>query len=673
MSADSWILSRRTIGQTAYRELEYGHTHAYLTGPNLGTFRSCGLGGPEREFDLYTGAEVPLTQQPGVRRLMDLRGTGCIARVWDESTQKVILEIPEVGDHFGSTAVLSPGGKWLALLVRDPETVQRESDADMESHFYHELALYDVESQRCVESLPLLHNYGIFLKFSPDETMLSITGEWNTRFDGDEPPLEGLDSLAVLWDLERFEEIRCMNLQSECHEFLPTMRAVLEWHYCRNEPLAIHDLATGTQTREIPLPEGFGPGFVAVSPNERQVVMASDRGEVVRVSLETFAVLDRTRPPYRAAEIHRPQTLGVQFDNHEVRILQRSQQALYFWSAPSGRLLSATMGHSSPPLALAYSAAGDELWSVSRESSPLRWSPEGQLLGEVTLAEETYNRIIAEPLLLPTGWLLNAASLPLCVRLPSGEDQSGPWDRWDRRNWFHFLPQTPLDRTWLPRVFRTGHEEPADLTMHDLQTHQVRPLAEIPPGEVTGCGCGDRVLIVHEAEGNRTLTAFDANTGTVLWTQTHSQDRDGDLSSWDIAGAYPEFSSRRSEMRLSYPTESRIVPAPDGASAVVFPTDAGRLPFVIDAATGQRQVTWSLPVMPHIAIHPAGRLVAATIAHGEPLLLLDYHTGEHLATLLDRGGATALAWNPAGTHLAVGRFDTTIEVLEIDLQHATAR
>jgi WD40 repeat protein len=356
MSADSWILSRRTIGQTAYRELEYGHTNAYLTGPNLGTFRSCGLGGTEREFDLYTGAEVPLTQQPGVRRLLECEGTGYIARVWDESTQSVILEIPEVGEHYGSAAVLSPGGRWLALLLRDPETTQQEADRDLEGVFCHELALYDVATQTCVESLPLLHNYGIFLKFSPDETMLSITGDWEHRFEGDEPPLEGLDSLAVLWE------------QSE-----------------------------------------------------------------------------------------------------------------------------------------------------------------------------------------------------------------------------------PIDDRWK-------------------------------------------------------------------------------MSDYYICESYKHLSpGMKGSLYVRYSSDNWVVPAPDGQTAVIFPTDAQRLPFVIDAATGERKVTWSLPVMPHIAIHPNGRLVAATIAHGEPLLLLDYHTGEHLATLLDQGGATALAWNPAGTHLAVGRFDTTIEVLEIDSQHTTRR
>ncbi len=380
---------------------------------------------------------------------------------------------------------------------------------------------------------------------------------------------------------------------------------------------------------------------------------------------------------------------------------------LHLWDAASGVEVQAFIGHEGEVLALALSADGKTLSSTGADGTLRVWQVEtGKESFKIVLPHATDALALS-----PDGKTLFAANDDRVRRWTTEGKELTPLSALDK----------PVQRLALSGDGRTlATIADGSILISDVETGKtIRRIAR-PRGDVTALAFRPDGKAVAEADTNFILHLWDVTTGRESFvTQGHtaalsaaayspqgraaataSQD-DGTIRIWDAATGKPlrvcegerlrplclAFSADGAALasvgasggiriwEVSTGRELRRVGKVEGAASrcaalspdgkmLALADDANHI-RIVDAVNGEAKVvlTLSTTQIVSIAFAPDGRTLASA-SESEGVCIWDVEKGRELYRLPKLIDATALAFEPNGRFLAVGRADGLVFILE---------
>lgn len=655
------------IGGAAYR-LPGRYAPVFLRPPEYRTYVAAdGAARVYREYDLATGEPVGTLIGPdhygtvsrpsadGTRIAVETRDG---VRVLDLTGGRVLLAVPPEPEVV--RFAFAPTGDRLAVLVRNPDTEQREADGDMEDSYVRAVVVYDVGGGPLQEIRPLV-NFGVHACFSADGRLLATAGRWYEEYDDQPPPFDGPAPVQV-WDAGTGAEVARIHSDEEYGVYAASAAAgaLLLCSSHDGAPAALHDFATGRLIRKY-AKEGY--------PRLEQPVLSSDggllvgvrsSGELVRRDARTGAAVDATPCPFRVTPspttVHDDHTKQIAFRaDGAVVVLRVAGQSVEVWTAPDGRAVTRTVGGTEPIIAVGFAETGRELRTAGRgESVVRRWdAATGAPLGQTELPATVVECCLGRVWFAPGDRLVaksryGSAVFHLATRevrfTPPVYEEASLGESLSADGW----------RVSLPTHYMSTSD--AGVRIEHVVNGGPRGIYRFDGTTAAATYDRGRVLLMYDDRRGESRTAVclraDVDRGEVLWSRTLS--------------VGPEFrKSYRSGVdhaRVNFSvSDPAVLWAPDGASALLIPRRE-RIPFLIDPTTGETVSVWAAAVgWPH-AVHPSRPVLATATADGDGLILADWRTGARLATVQEGCYPHALAWSPDGTRLVASLPDGTARV-----------
>jgi WD40 repeat protein len=667
------------LGSSAFRLTErYGTV--FLVPPHFRTYAASDSG-EVREYDLLTGEPVRvILPREANARFVGVSGDGTRMAVSTDTTfqvlrvadRKVLFSTPV--DHQMVGYDLSPGGSRVAVLLRNPDTEQRESDHDMEACYVRAVIIHSVGARSAPRQITPLLNFALVPHFSPDGRYITVCGRWEAEFDDQPKPFDG-DTVIQVWDVTTGNEVLRLTPDDAGRE--PSVQfgtcTLLVGVGYPERPVTLYDIPSGEVIRKYrsSLPRGR---YTLTSDGRVLACLVESTDELVRIEAQTGVILDKTKSPFGSpassslsANADRRTTHAVaQRPDGAVVVLQSVEQSVLAWTAPGGEAVCQPVGGNIPAKAVTFTADGREVLTAGAEPVARRWDARtGELIGEIRLPKGMADRMalvrFQSPELLVADSSYGGAEFNLRTRKARfwERESSGP-DAWEAcRSPDGWVVEYWSADTEARRMSRGSSE---------LRVGQVSKKRRLTLTEFEGEGQSaaidrGRVLFVFERrdQPERQLMCFRVSKGNVQqeWAQTF---RVGER----FADTYEE--RRRADVSKVAFSLSRtaILWAPDGVTALLIPWSE-QVPFVIDPDTGNTLHQWSQAIRGPHAVHPTLPLLATCSPHGNDLLLLDWRTGKRRAVLMEQCYPHALAWSPDGTRLVAALPDGTAMVFLLEL------
>lgn len=567
---------------------------------------------------------------------------------------------------------LSPGGRFLAVTVHNPNGDATQAACDMDSDFVRELVVYEVATGLPVLTAEPLANSYVALAWSPGGRFLMLTGQRypiDPAADDPDAPVVEVDAGTAdanpphqIWDVEAGREIARLGPDFGKDRRVPRLPGGLL--ICPRQEggtvfVSTEDLAAARPPRvflECDLPH-HGDSLVGYTQSPGGGVVAArefQTGSVFRWDSATGHLIDVTPCPFGPA--------GAD----DVRIEARADGTVLVlsatgaaWVAPGGTVLE------QPPVrpAARWVAAvpgGREFLAWDRGAPALgRWCAEtGAPLGAFPLPAD----VVREGVGLrveETGHVRIDNGFRTVTRLhpATGEradigmpNQTTPpvyLSRHLHRIALHEAPDSiPVDPR--PRALK-----PVRVTVAGPSTVGPQPLFDFVGTAGSVHGDGPRVLVTYGPAGrDATHAVYYPDEYRMLW----------DGAAW--FAEYPDRPAPEGARRVDRYTTHACWSA-DGDSILILPRHAPA-PFVVDAATGEVLSEWCAAIAWPMAAHPARPVLAAAGPGG--VRLHDWTTGAVLATLPTGAEPQSLAWGggAAGDRLMVGCADGTARLYAIE-------
>ncbi|MDY3559794.1 hypothetical protein R5W23_000964 [Gemmata sp. JC673] len=581
-------------------------------------------------------------------------------RVVDLTDGRVVFALPP-GPEVVRFA-LAPAGDRLAVVVRNPDTEQREADGDMEDVYVRSVVVHDIgPAPGCRELFPLV-NYGVTALFSQDGCRVAVSGEWREEHDDQPPPFDGPPPVQV-WDLTTGAEVARIRPPDEPISVYPAAAAG-EWLLLCSAntalPVGLYDFATGQLIRayRIDDPPGYQKGKYDLSPDGRVLAGHAWHGPVVRRDARTGAVIDITPCPFPTSDRSYTGDLAVLADG-TVTALRVDNQAVQAWTAPEGRPLTRVVGGIAPITAIGFADHGREVRTAGRgEAVVRRWDARtGERLGETDLPEAVArcclgriwfglaDRLVAQSRYGSVAFHLatREARLTPAVYEEATLGESLSADGWRVSLPTHYRNETDVG-VRVEHVIDGGAWEIYRFDSHSAAAAYDR----------------GRVLLAHNDRpgARRTMVCLRVGPGRaeVIWSRTLPVGPEHRKS----------YRSGVDHARVNFSVaDPAIVWASDGSTVLVIPGPE-RVPFLIDPASGETIAAWVTAVgWPHAA-HPSRPVLATTTADGDGLILADWRTGVQIAVLMERCYPHALAWSPDGSRLVASGADGMAWVFDLE-------
>jgi WD40 repeat protein len=611
-----------------------------------------------REYDLNTGEPIRTVLGPELYgRVVGVSGDGTRVavvtrdgvRVVNVANQRVVFApSPESG---AAGFVLAGNGRRLAVMIRNPDTMQREADGDMEGVYVRSIVVHTLGPRpKRLELRPLV-NFGVWGYFSADGRYFAVTGKWEQEFDGQSAPFDG-PSVIQVWDVATGAEVlRLRPPDDACHPWVAfggERILIISSHYRKG--VGLYDLATGNLVRKYR--SGLPVATRALSPDGTVLVELNETSnELVRRDAEAGTVIDRTKSPFGKLENRYTRHLAIR-DDGTVTILQVVGQTVHAWTAPDGQALTQTIGGSVPISAITFTDDGREIRTAAREAVVRRWDAQtGELRREINLPAGVAERM-AMVRFGPSDWLLarsrNGSAvyhLPTKkVRLtPPVYEEAPQCESLSVDGWLVSLPTHYLNETdsgvRIEHIVEGGRRE-----IHRFDG--ANPAAAYDRG---------RVLLTYDDRDGKERTLVCFRIGRRRAEQVWCRQLPVGSEFQDTYAERARVDS--SKVGFGLP-EAAILCAPDGATALVVP-QRERVPFLIDPSTGNTLSAWKMAVRGPHAVHPTRPILATATPDGDGLIMADWRTGDRLATVLEQCYPHALAWSPDGTRLAASLPDGT--------------
>ncbi|HEY1188373.1 MAG TPA: hypothetical protein VGE74_12045 [Gemmata sp.] len=666
------------LGTTAFRLPErYGTV--FLMPPHFSSYVASDAGAL-REYDLRTGepGRVLLEPEPNTRfggisadgkRVVVSAPAGY--QVLRTADRQVLCTVPHEPGALGCE--LAPNGRRLAVLVRNPDTEQREADGDMEDVFIRAVVVHTVGPRSKRREFRPLLNFGLSAVLSPDARYLTVTGAWEEEYDDQPRPIDSRSVIQV-WDVGTGREVFRHTPGDEDRDVTVRFGAgvLLVGSGYPFRPVALFDLPAGTLVHRYR--RNTPSGHYTLSPDGRTLVGLIDTShDLLRLDARTGTLIDRTPSPFGPpassffsanADRRTTHTLGVRADG-TVAVLQSVEQTVLAWTAPDGEVLSRPVGGNVPVKAVTFTADGREVLTAGSEPVARRWGAQtGALLGEIELPRGMADRMalvrFPSPELLVTDSAFGGAEFNLRTRKARLRERSSFGEvAWEA---FRSADGWVVEFWAADAEARRMSRGPSELRLGRLGDTNRRTLTAFESDWAAASYDRGRVLLVYDdrAGAQRTLMGFSATAASARreWVRH--------------LPVGPEFTDTYEERRrVDSSKVGSILPAPavlwapDGATALVIPMSE-QVPFLIDPATGGALGTWETAVRGPHAVHPSRPILATATPRGDGLVLADWRTGARLAVLMEQCYPHALAWSPDGARLAASGPDGTAWVFGLD-------
>lgn len=645
------------IGGSEFR-LPSRFTNVFLMPPDYRSYVAADVAARKYlEYDLFTGElcrtflgpdRYGVVSRPSSSGTRIARQSKTAIEVIDLSDEKIVFMIPAGPDPV--RFALAPSGDRLAVAVPNPETKQREADFDMEGEYVGAVVVHFFEPELQPREFRPLANFAANIEFSPDGRHLAVCGEWQEEYVGQPKPFAGSE-LVQVWDVATGAEMLRLILAEACSSAYVVFGGgfLLVNSAGKNRPFALYDLATGKQICE------YSAGYprlqqAVLSPDGNRIVGVHSSGDIVRWDSRTGAEIDITPCPFQifpcSYSVYDGFTREIGFRaDGTIVVLRQVEMSVEVWAIPDGRL-TRLLGGTVPITAMAFAKSGREILTAAcRDTVVRRWDTQtGKLLCEINLPDDVATCCVSNVWIGPGGRIVAQSTEGLAVFcFDTGETRLTPTPVGEARlgkslsaDGWHVGLAIDRSQDWVESVRIEKVITGAFREVYRFDSETTAVAAAYDRGRV--------LLLYDDRQGERrTLVCLkvDAAQTEILWSRT--------------LPIGPE-SSRGS---LHQPA---IVWSIDGTTALVVP-NPNRVPFVIDAATGEALSKWVTAIGQPLAVHPSRPILAT--ADGDSLILADWRTGTQMAVIHDRFCPHALAWSPDGAQLAASLPDGTARIFTV--------
>ncbi len=569
--------------------------------------------------------------------------------VWDTGTGKVLTKMTRNTVSGDNGVSFSIDGKVFAAGGT-------KSFNEKEKEKLPTAVIWDVEGKKQVSEVTPVQNESVFVALSPDGKRFATWGYYYDPKAKEQPKPEADPSrLVQFWNAADGKEIAKSRLLTGGNPATVVFSPDGSLAAVSNGEGSIHliDPATGTE-RGLLLGRTRQGRKIAFSPDGKTLASAGDDASIQRWNVADGKRLGITEAPMPL--LYTPR--GLLFtDNERVVAWTIRGLAAYLWEAPSGKLLNAVGGHTSPITGAVVAGGGKELFTAAGDGTILRWDPaKGKELGSLSLKIPAggYGNVVTGQIILSadgTRALAHDGSGLAVYDLPAGTQQYVIPGDYNRDNQGSFSS----DSNKVVQVMSSYDvkKNPARVAVWDVVT--TKKLVEI------------------ELPGWNQVSASLTPDGKTLVTMGMKVEEKGEsefmVTGWEVGTGKKrgEFTEQGGFGAMAMGMTG------DNKTAVVLSPKSG--PLVVDFVNGTKVRALDLGGKRPgslLVVSPDGKQLAVQLQQEfgpiptSKVLVLDIESGKTKKTLSGiTGNMSTITFSPDSKTLITGSYDTTALVWDI--------